>query len=124
MMRESIAISQLKHALIASIQADLSVGVLTDFCNELLSRISANYIQGVLIDMSDVKTLDRQDIEMLIRISLNVQVMGRQCIFVGFRPGIVMGLMNLGVDTSALCCAADLDQGLMSLREPKERSNG
>ncbi|WP_235862907.1 STAS domain-containing protein [Vibrio ruber] len=124
MMQESIAISQIKHALVASIQADLSAEVLSDFCHELLSQISANYIQGVLIDMSDVKTLDRQDIEALIQISLNVQVMGRQCIFVGFRPGIVMGLMNLGVDTSALCCAADLNQGLILLRESQERRSG
>ncbi|WP_261888093.1 STAS domain-containing protein [Vibrio rhizosphaerae] len=124
MMRESIAISQLKHALVASIQTDLSADLLTDFCNELLSQISENYIRGVLIDMSDVKTLDRQDIEALIQIALNVQVMGRQCIFVGFRPGIVMGLMSLGVDTSALYCAADLDQGLKLLREQREQGNG
>ncbi|MDW6093930.1 STAS domain-containing protein [Vibrio rhizosphaerae] len=124
MMRESIAISQLKHALVASIQTDLSADLLTDFCNELLSQIAENYIRGVLIDMSDVKTLDRQDIEALIQIALNVQVMGRQCIFVGFRPGIVMGLMSLGVDTSALYCAADLDQGLKLLREQRERGNG
>ncbi|WP_038181486.1 STAS domain-containing protein [Vibrio rhizosphaerae] len=123
-MRESIAISQLKHALVASIQTDLSADLLTDFCNELLSQISENYIRGVLIDMSDVKTLDRQDIEALIQIALNVQVMGRQCIFVGFRPGIVMGLMSLGVDTSALYCAADLDQGLKLLREQREQGNG
>ncbi|SHF25597.1 STAS domain-containing protein [Vibrio gazogenes] len=123
-MRESIAISQLKHALVASIQADLSAGILADFCHELLSQLAENYLHGVLIDMSDVKTLDRQDIEALIQISLNVQVMGRQCIFVGFRPGIVMGLMSLGVDTSALCCAADLEQGLVLLRESQERWNG
>ncbi|MDW6001937.1 STAS domain-containing protein [Vibrio mangrovi] len=116
-MQKPIAISQLKHALVASIQVDLSPSVLTDFCNELLDRISANHIHGVLIDMSGVKTLDRQDVEALIRISQNVRVMGRQCIFVGFRPGIVMGLLNLGVDTTELLCVADLDQGLQRLRK-------
>ncbi|WP_159737905.1 STAS domain-containing protein [Vibrio atypicus] len=111
-MSQSISISQIQDVLIATIQVDLSVMVVNEFRTQLLERVSQHTIQGVLIDLSEVKTLDRMDIDALVDVVATVNVMGRRCVFVGIRPGIAMALVNINYDTDQLTCVRSIDDGL------------
>lgn len=115
-MHKSISINRLKHALIATIQVDLSKTVLDEFRQELLDMVvKSGSVKGVLIDLSGVKTLDRQDMDALLEIVSAVEVMGRMCLFVGIRPGIAMALVNIAFDTELLHCVNNIDDGLKVL---------
>ncbi|ERB66347.1 RsbS, negative regulator of sigma-B [Vibrio coralliilyticus OCN008] len=115
-MHKSISINRLKHALIATIQVDLSKKVLDEFRQELLDTIvMSSTVKGVLIDLSGVKTLDRQDMDSLMEIVSAVEVMGRICLFVGIRPGIAMALVNISYKTEQLNCVNNIDDGLAAL---------
>ncbi|MCG9580435.1 STAS domain-containing protein [Vibrio tubiashii] len=111
-MKKSISISQLQNVLVATIQVDLSDEVLDDFRLHLLEKVGSHSISGVLIDLSEVKTLDRADFDKLFTIVKTVQVMGRRCLFVGIRPGIAMALVNIGYQTEQLPCVQSIDDGL------------
>jgi rsbT antagonist protein RsbS len=111
-MSKSISISQLSGVLVATVQVDLSSEVLDNFRSDLLNKVRDHSIQGVLIDLSEVRTLDRMDMDALLQIVTTVEVMGRGCAFVGIRPGIAMALVNIGYETDKLHCASDIDDGL------------
>ncbi|WP_159651380.1 STAS domain-containing protein [Vibrio atypicus] len=111
-MSQSISISQIQDVLIATIQVDLSTSVITEFRAHLFEKARAHTIQGVLIDLSEVKTLDRMNMDALVDVVATVEVMGRRCVFVGMRPGIAMALVNINYDTDQLTCVSNIDDGL------------
>jgi len=111
-MAKSISISRLSNVLVATVQIDLSSEVLNNFRASLLDKVREHSIKGVLIDLSEVKTLDRMDMDALLEIVTTVEVMGRGCAFVGIRPGIAMALVNIGYETENLHCARSIDDGL------------
>jgi len=115
-MKKSISVSQLQNVLVATIQVDLSDEILEDFRHHLLDKVGNHSINGVLIDLSEVKTLDRVDFDQLFQIAKTVEVMGRRCLFVGIRPGIAMALVNIGYHTEQLPCVQNIDDGLLLIR--------
>ena len=114
-MSKSISISQLSGVLVATVQVDLSSEVLDSFRSDLLNRVREHSVKGVLIDLSEVKSLDRMDMDALLQIVTTVEVMGRGCAFVGIRPGIAMALVNIGYETENLHCASDINDGLIMI---------
>ncbi|MEH0664618.1 STAS domain-containing protein [Vibrio scophthalmi] len=111
-MDNSISINRVKRVLIASIQIDLSLETLVAFQNDLLEEVKHSDVDGVLIDLSGVKTLDRTAMDTLVDITQAVTVMGRKSVFVGIRPGIAMALVNIDYDTTKLNCVNNIDDGL------------
>lgn len=111
-MNRSISISRLQNTLVATVQVDLCDQVLNVFRQQLLEKVGLHSVNGVLIDLSEVKTLDTADMNKLITIMDSVAVMGRRCILIGIRPGIAMALVNLDFDIDKLVCAANIDDGL------------
>ncbi|KYN85112.1 RsbS, negative regulator of sigma-B [Vibrio cidicii] len=114
-MQSAIAISKLQDVLIASIQVDLTESVLRDFSLDLLDVLNSTRAKGVMIDLAGVKTLDVESVYQLLDVIKTVEVMGRRCLIAGLRPGVVIGLMDVGIDLTAIECVADLEQGLRSL---------
>ncbi|TFH92698.1 STAS domain-containing protein [Vibrio ouci] len=120
-MSTSVSISQLSGVLVATVQVDLSSEVLDSFRSEVLNKVREHSIQGVLIDLSEVKSLDRMDMDALLDIVSTIEVMGRGWAFVGIRPGIAMALVNIGYETENMHCARDIDDGLAMIGNACDR---
>jgi len=110
-----IAINKIEHALVVSIQVDLTLKLLNSFRSELLEKVRNNVVRGVLLDMSGVKTFGRNEMTELVDIAHMVNVMGKKCIFVGLRPGVVMGLLDIEFNVEEIDSAANLERGLQRL---------
>lgn len=114
-MQSIIAINKIEHALVVSIQVDLTLKLLNSFRSELLEKVRNNVVRGVLLDMSGVKTFGRNEMSELVNIAHMVNVMGKKCIFVGLRPGVVMGLLDIEFNVEEIDSAANLERGLQRL---------
>mgnify|MGYP000536315226 CR=1 FL=1 len=114
-MQNIIAINKIEHALVVSIQVDLTLKLLNSFRSELLEKVRNNVVRGVLLDMSGVKTFGRNEMTELVDIAHMVNVMGKKCIFVGLRPGVVMGLLDIEFNVEEIDSAANLERGLQRL---------
>lgn len=114
-MEQAITINRLRQALIVSLQVDLSLTLLSTFEMTLLARLSEGGVKGVLIDLSGIRTCGCHELEGLLSLAKAVEMMGRHCIFVGLRPGLVMGMLDVGVDTSTMISVASLEQGMALL---------
>ncbi|MBW3695022.1 STAS domain-containing protein [Vibrio sp. T187] len=114
-MQSVIAINKIEHALVVSIQVDLTLNLLNSFRSELLGKVRNNVVKGVLLDMSGVKTFGREEMTELVNIAHMVNVMGKKCIFVGLRPGVVMGLLDIEFNVEEINSEANLERGLQRL---------
>ncbi|UAB71988.1 STAS domain-containing protein [Vibrio sp. SCSIO 43132] len=111
-MESAITINSLDSTLIASIQVDLTNNVLLGFQQQLLEQIHKRSVDGVLLDLSGVGTLDRTNFEHLRKIIDSVGIMGTTCVLVGLRPGLVCALVELNVNTDGLQTVTSLEQGI------------
>lgn len=111
-MESAITINSLDSTLIASIQVNLTSTILQGFQKQLLDEIHSKAVDGVLLDLSGVGTLDTDNFEQLRRIIDSAGMMGTQCVLVGLRPGIVCALVELGVEIEGLKTVASLEQGV------------
>ena len=110
-----IPLQLIQGCLVASIQVDLTEQVLSLFRQELLERISAAHVHGVVLDVSGVEVMDAFDFEMLKTTMSMASVMGASPIIVGLKPGVVSALVDMDVDTSNVRAALNLDDALRVL---------
>lgn len=103
--------------LVASIQVDLSAGLLRQFQRDLLDRVKATGATGVILDVSGVELMDLDDFDMLRRTMKMTSIMGARPILMGLRPGIVASLIGLDGNVDGVTAAIDLDDALQRLRE-------
>lgn len=64
-MDSAITINSLDSILIASIQVDLTHSVLLSFQQQLLDQVYQRSVDGVLLDLSGMGTLDKDNFEQL-----------------------------------------------------------
>ncbi|MGL4827891.1 MAG: STAS domain-containing protein [Vibrio sp.] len=114
-MQSVISISRMQQALIASVQVDLSVSILQAFEDELLDMLGRDNVRGVLIELSGLKSCSQIELNRLLKLSRAIEVMGRRCIFVGMRPGLVLGLLDAEMDTTHLVSVSSIEQAMARL---------
>lgn len=111
--------------VIASLQIDLTEGVLTQFRQDLLEFIDKSAPSGVIVDVSGVDVMDVDEFESLRLILDMTRLMGTDYILVGLNAGIVSTLIRLNAHTSGLNTAVSLDDAhrLLSRRSetPEEK---
>ncbi len=107
-----IPIQLTRDCLVASIQFDLSGDVLRRFQHDLLDRIASTHASGVVLDVSGVEIMDADDFNALRRAGEMARVMGARPVMVGLRPGVVAGLIDLGVPTDGVVATLDLESAL------------
>jgi len=102
---------------VASIQIDLTSGVLKQFRHDLLRFIDERGATGVILDLSGVEILDLEDFEE-IRMTMHMaRLLGSETILCGLRPGVVAALMDLGAETDDILAAFNLDEAFQDMQE-------
>ncbi len=108
-----------RGCVVASIQIDLSDEVVRQFRVDLLDTVHSTGASGVILDLSGVQILDREDFEGLRKTMAMAAVMGAKPVLCGLRPGVVASLVELGADIDGIDAARDLDGAFQSL-EPAD----
>lgn len=103
------------HCLVASIQIDLTAGVLEQFRHDLLTELQARHARGVILDLSGIEVMDLSDFENIRSTISMARLMGAPTVVCGLRPGVVASLILLGADTEELHAARDLDMAFKML---------
>jgi rsbT antagonist protein RsbS len=95
---------------VASLQVDLDEAILSRFQADLLDFLArGGAASGVLLDVSGVDVLDAHEFLALRRIADMVAVMGSRPILAGLKPGVVSGLISMGLTGDGLETVLNLD---------------
>ncbi|MGL1863365.1 MAG: STAS domain-containing protein [Pseudodesulfovibrio sp.] len=105
-----------RGCLIAPVPGELGDGALAHFKDSVLARVSVDSIRRVLIDVSARHILDSTGLTHLTECARMTTLLGAQVIFVGFQPGVVSALIDLGSDVDDMICAGTVEDGFVLFR--------
>lgn len=103
--------------VVASIQVDLDESTIQRFQTELLDQVRASGARGVILDLSGLQVLDRDEFEALRRTTEMTAIMGATPVVCGLRPGVVGALIELDADVDGIHAARDLDDAFVLMND-------
>ena len=98
-----------RGCLFASLNVELQEEGWGRFQQDLLERIRAAGVPGVVLDLSGVEVLDSHDFEAIRRAVAMARVMGARTVLAGLRPGVVSSLIGMDVELDGLEAVATPD---------------
>lgn len=83
-----------------------------EIADRLLSTISEQHVDTVLVDIGGIPVADTAVIQHLLNLANAARLLGALVVLVGVRPEIAQTIVSLGVDLGALATRATLREGL------------
>jgi len=83
---------------------------------QVLEKVHAKSVRGVLIDVSTIQIIDTVSFNLLVDTAKSVALLGAKTIFVGFQPGVVSSLIDLEVDLDSITAMVNGHDALNMLR--------
>src|SRR6476660_7457085 len=107
--------------LIASIHTALDDSQLLRFQRDLIREIGVRRSRGVIIDVAALDVLDSFGSRTLRNIAEMARLRGAVTVLVGIQPDVAFAMVELGLHTSAVHSALDLEEGLAYLDRLRRR---
>jgi rsbT antagonist protein RsbS len=107
------SITELYDKMIVSLTGDLTDDEIYGISQAVMSRSHKRNLKGAIFNFSAVHVLDSFAYEHFEKTSKSLSFMGVKVVWIGLRPGLIMGLMdlNIQVDTAVISTALNLEQG-------------
>jgi rsbT antagonist protein RsbS len=115
-----VPLQLVRNCVVASIQVDLSEGVLSQFRTDLLAMLQHTNAASVILDVSGVEVMDLVEFEALRQTVDMARLMGARSIFSGFRAGVVSALVELDAEVESIHAALNLDAAFDTLETEPE----
>lgn len=116
----NIVSTRVGQSIIVTLGSDLSGEVLADVKRIALEDIHRHRAQAVIFEVSALQFIDAYEFAELKNIVKMVEVLGAIAIFTGFRPGIVMYLIESDVDLGGIQACYGLDEALAHLENVQQ----
>ncbi|MGE4299091.1 MAG: STAS domain-containing protein [Desulfovibrionaceae bacterium] len=110
--------------LMVQAPADFDDAAFTALRQGVLDKVHGNSIRGVIIDMAAIQMIDSVGFGLLADTARTVAMLGARTVFVGFQPGVVSALIDLGVACEDIVAARELADAMALLRPlPRQRQD-
>jgi rsbT antagonist protein RsbS len=110
-----VSILRQGRTLVASIHTALDDSEMIRFRNDLVDQIGDHRSRGVIIDVAALDVIDSFATRTLQTIAEMARLRGATTVLVGIQPDVAFAMVQLGMDTSGLATALDLEEGLALL---------
>ena len=113
---ERIAILQMGHFLLVTIQVDMHDRLAMTLQDDLTNRISQTSARGVLIDISALEIVDSFIGRILGNIAKMSRILDAETVVVGMQPAVAITLVELGLSLKGIRTALNVEKGMALLR--------
>ena len=109
---------QVTHGcLVASLHGVIDDTHLTSLQNRILQEVKTTLVNGVVLDMSQVQTIDDITFGRLIQVSDSLKMLGSTVTYCGFQPAAVAALVHFDADISRVQAFYNLESAISYLNE-------
>lgn len=112
----SLGMNIVEDCLILSVPDEIDNDILELLKNNVLQKITANSLKGMIIDFSSLAILDSYEYNEFLKLIKMIKLFGLSVFVVGLQPGIVSALIDMDVDTDGLLTFLNLEEGLNAFR--------
>jgi rsbT antagonist protein RsbS len=110
--------------LIASVQSEPSDTDLIQLRDNLLERVGALRICGVIIDVTALDVIDSFAARVLSNIAQMVRLRGAKTVIAGIQADVAFSMIQLGLALQGVTTVLDLEEALSVLAKVGESSDG
>lgn len=107
-----VPIIRVGNVLIATVQDELRDSEALELQEKLGTRLGETSAAGVLLDISDVETIDSFLGRMMADIATTMRLFGAPTVVVGMQPEVALTLTELGLNLNGVWTALNPDKGL------------
>ena len=111
----SITMHETQRWLVVPIQEELSQTAAASIQQQILERVHARPLIGVVIDLAGVQIIDSALWTTFINTSRMIKVMGVPSVLTGLNPGAVASIIDLQLDCDEIETAMQLEDALTML---------
>jgi len=112
-----ITMHETQGCLVVPIQEELSQAAAQSIQQQILKRIHAKSVQGVVIDLAGVQIIDSALWTIFLNTTRMIEVMGVPSVLTGLNPGAVASIIDLQLDCDAIATAMHLEDALQILTQ-------
>ncbi len=112
---ERIPIIRLWHVLLVPLQGDVTDTLAEKLTSEILERVHAEEVSGLVIDVTGLWLVDSHLCAVLSRIAEAAALMGARTYLSGMKPDVAMTLETMGVQLRGVGSTRSLDEALEAL---------
>lgn len=125
MIINNISVVKVRDILLVTIPGDPDDRSVTILQSSLLQAMEKYESKGVILDLSQVNTLDSYFARTIIETSQMVALMGGRTIFAGMQVGVAITATQLGLSLDNLQAALNVDRAFEILEKngPKNEKN-
>ncbi|MHC1604496.1 MAG: STAS domain-containing protein [Candidatus Methanofastidiosia archaeon] len=120
-MEEKTALSDItmyitEGYLVVPIQIELYDEIMPYFQNNILEKVGATGVGGVVLDFSGVNVMDSFLCKTVFDTVRAISLLGAKTVITGFKPGVVASLIDLNLDFEDIETAITIKEGLRKLK--------
>ncbi len=108
----AVAVVRQGEYLLVSIQSDLSDSEVVELRNDLIERVGAERLRGMIIDVAALDVIDSFLARALRTIAVTARLRGVETIVVGVQPEVAIAMVHFKLDLHPLRTALDVDEAL------------
>jgi rsbT antagonist protein RsbS len=112
---ERIPIIRLWHVLLVPLQGDVTDTLAEKLTEEVLQRVHAEEVTGLVIDVTGLWLVDSHLCAVLSRIAEAAALMGAKTYLSGMKPDVALTLETMGVQLRGVGSTRSLDEALEAL---------
>ncbi len=117
---ESVSVNKVRNVLLVSVPPDPEDGIISSLQEKILDSMERYHdLQGLIIDISMVDTMDSYFARTIIETAEMVRLMGGLTIVAGMAPSVAITATQLGLTFENLSTALDVDLALDMMLEKK-----
>ncbi|NJD01429.1 MAG: STAS domain-containing protein [Ruminiclostridium sp.] len=109
---DKIPILKIKDTLVVLLQDDLTDSIAIHFQEDLLKKIFASKVKGVLIDISLLGIVDSFLGRVISDTAKMIKLLGAELVLVGMSSSVAITLVELGLEIGNVSTSLDIDSGL------------
>ena len=110
------AMSIVNKCLVVTLQGELYDEALLRIRTDILEKIQATKVRGMILDLCTVRTLDSFAFDFLADTARMASLLGVATVFVGLQPGVVSSLVDLDVELADVQTALTMEDGFEELK--------
>jgi rsbT antagonist protein RsbS len=112
MAAESISVIKVRKMLMVTVPSDPDDETISALQEKVLQNMERYDVNGLVLDISTVETLDSFFARTLVETAQMVDLMGGRTVITGMQPAVAITATQLGLTFERIITALDVDSGL------------
>ena len=109
--------SVVRNCLVVSIPGEIHDDMLMRIRADILEKVQATKVRGLILDFSTVRALDTFAFNSFTDTAKMASLLGVTNVFVGLQPGVVSALVDLGVEITDVGTALTIEDAFEQLQD-------